>query len=45
MKICIVTDDNAGFKKSEIEEIENLFVIRMPILIDGEVFYEDENGN
>ena len=42
MKICIVTDDNAGFKKSEIEEIENLFVIRMPILIDGEVFYEDE---
>lgn len=42
MKICIVTDDNAGFSKSELKSLKDLYVIRMPIIIDGELFYEDE---
>ena len=42
MKICIVTDDNAGFTKKELSKLKLVHVIRMPIIIDGEIFYEDE---
>ena len=42
MKICIVTDDNAGFTKKELSKLKLVYVIRMPIIIDGEIFYEDE---
>ncbi len=41
MKICIITDDNAGFTKEEIKEL-GIKVIRMPVLIDGEEFFENE---
>jgi DegV family protein with EDD domain len=41
-KIAIVTDDNAGFTKEEIEKY-GIHVIKMPILIDGECFFENEN--
>ena len=37
--ICIVTDENAGFKKEEISGLP-IYIIRMPILIDGECFFE-----
>ena len=40
MKICIITDDNAGFNESEIKE-SNLKLLPMPIIIDGEAFYEN----
>lgn len=37
--ICIVTDENAGFKKEEINGLP-IYIIRMPILIDGECYFE-----
>ena len=40
-KIAIVTDSNSGIKQSEAKE--NLFVLPMPFIIDGEDFYEDIN--
>jgi DegV family protein with EDD domain len=42
-KIAIITDDNAGFTKEEISKYENLFILGMPTLIDGETFYENVN--
>ncbi len=42
MKICIVVDDNAGYTKKETENT-NIFVVKMPILINNEIFYEREN--
>ena len=42
-KIAIITDDNAGFTKEEISKFDNLFVVGMPTLIDGETFYENVN--
>ena len=41
MKICIITDDNAGFAPNEIKEL-GINLIRMPILIDGEEFFENK---
>ena len=41
MKIAVVTDSSSGIKQSEA--IENLFVLPMPFIIDGEDFYEDIN--
>jgi len=41
-RIAIVTDDNAGFTKEEIQEY-GIFIIKMPILFDGECFFENEN--
>jgi DegV family protein with EDD domain len=41
MKIAIVTDDNAGFTKDEIKKL-GIYVIKMPILIDGECFFEND---
>lgn len=40
MKICVTTDQNAGFSLDEIKEL-NLTVIKMPVLIDGEEYYEN----
>lgn len=42
MKICVITDDNSGFTKKEAAEI-GIKVLRMPIIVDGEVFFQDEN--
>lgn len=42
MNICVVTDDNSGFTKDEIASFNNLYVLRMPILIDGECFFENQ---
>ena len=42
MRICIITDDNSGFTKKEAAEI-GIKVLRMPIIVDGEVFFQDEN--
>lgn len=43
MKICVITDDNAAFSKEEARKIDNLFILRMPIIIDGEVYFEHQN--
>ena len=40
-KIAIVTDDNAGFTKEEVSRFDNLFILGMPTIIDGETFYEN----
>lgn len=40
MKICVVTDDNAGFTKEEISEL-GIAVVRMPVLIDGDIYFEN----
>lgn len=42
MKICIITDDNAGFTKEEAKEL-GITLLRMPMIIDGEVYFQDEN--
>lgn len=42
MRICVITDDNSGFTKKEATEI-GIKVLRMPIIVDGEVFFQDEN--
>ena len=39
MKIAILTDTNSGISKEEAEE-KGIYVIPMPVLIDGEVFYD-----
>ena len=43
MKICLVSDDNSGITKSELAKYPNLKLIRMPIIVDGEVYFENEN--
>ena len=40
-KVAIITDSSAGITKSEMQD--NLFVVPMPFLINGEEFYEDVN--
>jgi len=42
MKIAIVTDDNAGFTQKEAKDL-GIHIIKMPILIDGECFFENQN--
>lgn len=42
MRICVITDDNSGFTKKEAAEI-GIKVLRMPIIVDGEVYFQDEN--
>ena len=42
MRICVITDDNSGFTKKEAAEI-GIKVLRMPIIVDGEVFFQEEN--
>lgn len=40
-KVAVVTDSNSGITQSEAKN--NLFVLPMPFIIDGEDFYEDIN--
>ena len=42
MRVAILTDTNSGISKEEAENI-GIYVMPMPILIDGEVFYEGDN--
>lgn len=42
MKIAIVTDDNAGFPLEEAKRL-GLFVVPMPIVIDGKDRFENRN--
>lgn len=42
MKIALITDDNAGFPKSEIERL-GLFVVPMPININGVDRFENKD--
>lgn len=42
MRIAIVTDTNSGIRKEEAEN-KGIYVIPMPVLINGEVFFEGEN--
>lgn len=41
-KIKIITDSNAGFSKTEAETL-GVFIVPMPIIIDGEEYFESEN--
>ena len=40
-KIVVITDDNSGFNKEEANKL-NIKVLKMPIIINGEVFFENE---
>lgn len=40
MKVAIVTDSNSGISQSEAKEL-GVCVVPMPVLIDGELYYED----
>ena len=42
MKIAITTDTNAGIKQNEFD-CDNLFVLPMPFLIDGNEYFEEVN--
>lgn len=42
-KVAIITDDNAGFTKEEIQQYDNLYVLGMPTIIDEDTFYENVN--
>ncbi len=42
MKICVVTDNTCPFTKEEIKEIGNLYTVRVPIIINGEVYFQNE---
>ena len=40
MKTAIVTDSNSGITQKEAEQM-GISVVPMPVLIDGELYYED----
>lgn len=40
MKTVVVTDSNSGITQSAAKEM-GIYVVPMPVLIDGEIFYED----
>ena len=40
MKVAVITDSNSGITQAEAKEL-GIFVVPMPVLIDGEIFYED----
>ncbi|MBD5583530.1 MAG: DegV family protein [Clostridia bacterium] len=40
MKTAIITDSNSGITQSEAKEL-GIYVVPMPVLIDGELFFED----
>lgn len=40
MKIAVVTDSNSGITQDEAKKL-GIFVVPMPVLIDGEQFFED----
>lgn len=41
-KIAIVTDDNSGITPEEAKEL-GIYIIKMPVLIDGTEYYEYDN--
>ncbi len=40
MKTAIITDSNSGITQSEAKEL-GIYVVPMPVLIDGELYFED----
>lgn len=40
MKVAIITDSNSGITQREAKEL-GIYVVPMPVLIDGEIYYED----
>lgn len=40
MKTAVITDSNSGITQNEAKEL-GIYVVPMPVLIDGELFYED----
>lgn len=42
MKICVITDENAGFTPEEAKEL-GIKVVKMPVIIDGDVCFEHDN--
>lgn len=42
MKTAVITDSNSGITKEEAQKL-GLFRMPMPVIIDGEVYYEGEN--
>ncbi len=42
MKIAIITDDAASFTKEEASKL-GIIILRMPMIINGEVYFQDEN--
>ena len=40
MKVAIMTDSNSGITQKEAAEL-GIYVIPMPVLMDGEIYYED----
>ena len=40
MKPAIVTDSNSGITQAQAREL-GIFVLPMPVIIDGTVYYED----
>lgn len=42
MKVAVLTDTNSGITRKEASE-KGIFIMPMPVLIDGEVYFEGEN--
>ena len=42
MKIAIMTDENSGISQQEAKEY-GVYVLKMPVIIDGEEYFEDVN--
>lgn len=42
MKICVVTDDNSGFTPEQGKNL-GIYMIRMPVIIDGVVYFQNNN--
>ena len=42
MKIAIITDDAASFTKEEASKL-GITILRMPMIINGKVYFQDEN--
>ena len=40
MKVAVITDSNSGITQLEAEKL-GIHVLPMPVLIDGEIYYED----
>lgn len=40
MKVAVITDSNSGITQREAEQL-GIYVVPMPVLMDGEIYYED----
>lgn len=40
MKVAVMTDSNSGITQQEAKDL-GIYVVPMPVLIDGEIYYED----